>query len=354
MSELCALVLSGGAGTRLWPRSRRGRPKQFLHDLAGSRTLFAETLARVAPLIPPERAYVVAPPEHRPFVRAESAFIPETNLVTEPYPRGNAAAIGLALVVIAAQRPDAVVAILPSDHVITKPDAFLACLRAAHAAADAGYLVMLGVAPTGPDTGFGYIERSDDAVGDGAFRVRRFVEKPKRDAAVEMWKSGLYLWNAGMFVCRVERALEEYGRHLPGTARSLEALRAVAGSPRWNAVLSDAWEETDRTTFDYGIMEKADRVAVVPADIGWQDVGNWSRLAELVSKDDNYAVGTLLSEGSRGLYVYSPEKVVAAVGVEDLVIVETADALLVTKKDRSEEVKAIVERLQREGRTDLL
>lgn len=354
MSDLYALVLSGGAGTRLWPRSRRGRPKQFLHDLVGQRTLFAETLARVAPLVPPERVYVVAPPEHRAFVRGEGPFIPEANLVTEPYPRGNAAAIGLALLVISTRDPRAVVAILPSDHVIEQAESFRRCLRAAHAAADAGYLVTLGIEPTTPDTGFGYIERTDEPVAEAVFRVRRFVEKPKREAAEEMLQSGRYLWNAGMFVCRVGHALEEYARHLPATARSLAALREVVASPRWEAVLSDAWEETDRTTFDYGIMEKAEKVAVVPADIGWQDVGNWARLAAIVSNSDNFAVGTVLSEGARGLYVYSPDKVVAAVGVDDLVIVETADALLVARRDRAEEVKAIVDRLQREGRADLL
>lgn len=354
MSELYALVLSGGAGTRLWPRSRRSQPKQFLHDLLGERTLFADTLARIAPLIPPERVFVVAPPEHREHVRAEGAFVPEANLVTEPYPRGNAAAIGLAVLVVAARDPDAVVAILPSDHVVVRADAFRECLRAAHRAADAGYLVTLGITPTSPDTGFGYIERTDEPVTPGVFRVRRFVEKPKREAAEEMLRSGRHLWNAGMFVGRADRILEEYRRHLPAIARALEVLHPVLGSPRWDAVLSDAWEETERTTFDYGVMEKSDRVAVVLADIGWQDVGNWSRLAELVRKEDNHVVGTLLAEGSRGLYVYSPKKVVAAVGVEDLVIVDTADALLIARKDRAEEVKAIVERLRREGRSELL
>lgn len=353
MSDLYALVLSGGAGTRLWPRSRRARPKQFL-DLLGERSLFAETLARIAPLVPLDRVLVAAPPEHGALVREEAPAVPRANLVTEPYPRGNAAAIGLGVLVVATRDPQAVVAILPSDHVVLQPDTFRGCLRAAQAAADAGYLVTLGITPTGPDTGFGYIERTDEAVTDGVFGVRRFVEKPKREAAIEMLQSGRYLWNAGMFVGQVGRILEEYRRHLPATARALESLRPVVGSPRWDAVLADAWEETDRTTFDYGVMEKADRVAVVPADIGWKDVGNWARLAELVRKEDNYAVGTLLVEGSEGLYVYSPKKVVAAVGVEDLVIVDTEDALLVARKGRAEEVKAIVERLQREGRTDLL
>jgi mannose-1-phosphate guanylyltransferase len=169
-----------------------------------------------------------------------------------------------------------------------------------------------------------------------------------------MVRTGTHLWNAGMFVFLASRALEEYDRHLPRTGAALRAVLAVADTPRLRPVLADAWEETEQTTIDYGVMEKADRVAVVPADIGWHDVGNWARLADIVEKRHTKSSQALVGEGSRGVYVYSPEKVVAAIGVEDLVIVETEDALLVCRRDRAEEVKAIVERLQREGRTDLL
>lgn len=353
-SGLTAVVLSGGAGTRLWPLSRRGRPKQFLDLLGEGRSLFAETLARIAPIVPRERTYVVAPAEHGALVRREGPDVPPENLVTEPYARGNAAAIGLALSVIAARDPEAVVAVLPSDHVVRDPERFRACLAAAERAAREGWLVTLGVRPTRADTGFGYIERSDERIGDGAYRVRRFTEKPAQALAERFARSGTHLWNAGMFVFGVGRGLEEYSRHLPKTAAAIEALRGAGEGPRRSAVLADAWEETDQTTFDYGIMERADRVAVVPANIGWHDVGNWARLAEIVSLRDKQGPKELLVEGGRDLYVYSPGKVVAAIGVDDLVIVETEDALLVCRRDRAEEVKTIVERLEREGRTDLL
>ena len=354
MPDLYPLILSGGAGTRLWPASRRARPKQFLDLLGEGRTLFATTVQRLRGAATAERTYVVAPPDHAPLIRREAPEIPDANLVTEPYPRGNAAAIGLALAVIASRQSDAVVAVLPSDHVIDDEEGFRRCLRAAQGAAAAGHLVTLGIAPTRADTGFGYIERTGEQVSPSVYRVKRFVEKPKREAAEEMLRAGHHLWNAGMFVFSAARALEEYDRHLPKTGSAVRALLQAAGTPRFSAVLADAWEETEQTTFDYGVLEKSDRVAVVPADIGWQDVGNWTRLADIVQKRHTQPSRALLGEGSRGVYVYSPKKVVAAVGVEDLVIIETEDALLVCRKDRAEEVKAIVERLQREGRTELL
>lgn len=353
MSELYAVILSGGAGTRLWPRSRRARPKQFL-DLLGARSLFGETVARLTPLVPLQRTLVAAPPEHADLVREELPDLPGPNLVTEPYARGNAAAIGLAIAAVGARDPGATLAVLPSDHLIEDAEGFRGLLETARVAAEAGHLVTLGIRPTGPETGFGYIERTEETASPGAFRARRFVEKPGRELAAEMFRSGRHLWNAGIFVFSLAQVLSEYERQLPRTARAIAALRDAAGTSRWSPVLADVWEETEQTTFDYGIVERAERVAVVPADVGWHDVGNWDRLAEIVAKSDNMQAENLFSEGSRGLYVYSPGKVVAAVGVEDLIIVETADALLVCRRDRAEEVKALVERLQHEGRTELL
>jgi mannose-1-phosphate guanylyltransferase len=217
--------------------------------------------------------------------------------------------------------------------------------------------VTLGITPERADTGFGYIEAAEKLDIEAPVEVRavkRFVEKPKRDAAERMVAAGGHYWNAGMFVWRVEEILRAYEKHLPRTAKALDALREAIGSPRYESVLAEVWEETDRTTVDYGIAEKSDNVAVVPADIGWQDVGSWARLAEIVSKADNWASEEVVAEDAHSNYVWAPAKTVALVGVEGLVVVDTPDALLITTKERSEEVKAVVDRLKKDDREDLL
>jgi mannose-1-phosphate guanylyltransferase len=355
--RLYALVLSGGAGTRLWPRSRRKKPKQFL-DLAGERTMLQDTVERVSEIIPMERIFVGAPPEHRALIHEQLPELRTDHVVVEPYPRGNAAAIGLAMAALHAFDPEAVVAVLPSDHVITKKDAFRSVLIAATAAAEAGYLVTLGIHPERPDTGFGYIEAGEVIPVDATLevrRVKRFIEKPKREAAERMLAAGGHFWNAGMFVWRVTEILAAYREHLPRTAAAIDALGDAVGTPRYESVLAEVWEETDRTTIDYGIAERAKNVAVVPADIGWQDVGSWARLADLrTGGSGSWSAGDHLEIGGTGSYIYAPGKTVVTIGLGDLVVVETDDVLLVAAKDQAEAVKQVVDRLTREESEHLL
>lgn len=356
MPRLYALVLSGGAGTRLWPRSRRSRPKQFL-DLVAERTLLQDTVERVSEIVPSERIFAVAPPEHRSLIHEQLPELRADHVVVEPYPRGNAAAIALAMAALEAFDPEAVVAVLPSDHVVEKKTRFRDVLLTATAAAEHGFLVTLGIEPQRADTGFGYIEAGEPLTLTAPLAVRkvkRFIEKPKREAAERMIADGGHFWNAGMFVWRVKDIVAAYREHLPNTAKAIDALAEANGSPRYESVLAEVWEETDRTTIDYGILEKAGNVAVVPADIGWHDVGSWARLAAIVGGNASWSSDGHVEIDGDGNYAWAPGKTVAFVGVSDLIVVDTPDALLISTKDRSEAVKDVVDRLRREEREDLL
>jgi len=358
MPRLYALVLSGGAGTRLWPRSRRRKPKQFL-DLTGERTMLQDTVSRVSELIPMERIFVAAPPEHRALIHEQLPDLRSDHIVVEPYPRGNAAAIGLSMAALHAFDPDAVVAVLPSDHVVTKNAAFPV---GAHRR-DGGGRGGLSRDPSGcgrsgrtPALAISRPARSwpIDATLE-VRRVNRFIEKPKRESAERMLAAGGYYWNAGMFVWRVSEILAAYREHLPRTAAAMDALSEAVGTPRYESVLAEVWEETDRTTIDYGIAERARNVAVVPSEIGWQDVGDWSRLADLrIGGSGSWSAGDHIEVEGSGSYVFAPGKTVVTIGLSDLVVVETEDVLLVATRDRSEAVKQVVDRLQRDGSEHLL
>jgi mannose-1-phosphate guanylyltransferase len=312
---------------------------------------------RISELIPRERIFLVAPPEHRALIHEQLPDLAVDHVVVEPYPRGNAAAIGLAMAALHAFDPEAVVAVLPSDHVVERRDRFREVLIAATAAAEAGHIVTIGITPSTADPGFGYIEAGEPLAIEARLpihSVKRFIEKPKPDAAAEMVAAGGHYWNAGMFVWRVDTILAAYREHLPRTARAIDALAEAIGTERYEAILGEAWEETDRTTIDYGIAEKAKNVAVVPADIGWHDIGSWQRLADVVAGNDNWSPDGHVAVDSHGVYAWVPGKLVALVGVQDLVVVETPDALLVASKERSQEVKDVVDRLAREDREELL
>jgi mannose-1-phosphate guanylyltransferase len=359
--ELYAVIMAGGVGSRLWPRSRANTPKQFL-DLLGPRTLLQETVDRIEPLIPLSRILVVAGKDLEAEVHSQLPGLPAENILAEPGPRNTAPCIGLAAVVLQMRDPAAVMAVFPADHSIARASALRQAIAAAGRLARHGYLVTLGIAPDQPHLGYGYIQRGDllgEDDGLSAYRVRRFAEKPDLATAQQFLGSGEYYWNAGIFVWTVAHIRAEIEHRLPALHAELNGVASAWGSVHQSDALTAAWDRVPRISIDYGVMEKAAQVAVLPVDIGWSDVGNWATLSELAEPDgQGNAVrgeGRHLLLDTADSYVYtSGGRLVAAVGLEGWIVVDTPDALLICPKERAQAVKEIVERLKAEKQEQFL
>ena len=358
--KLHALLLAGGGGTRLWPLSRRARPKQFLRSLTASgRSLIAETAARLDPVVPSSRVWVVAAQKYEAEIREHLPQLDPARLVREPIAKNTAPAIALGCAAIALAEPEAVVAVLPSDHAIAKPERLRALLAAAGTlAAERKMLVTMGIVPDRPATGYGYI-RKGEALGrvlaGEAFRAAQFREKPDAPTAVKLLQSGEWLWNSGMFVWRAADLLEEIARHLPELGQGLRDWAAASPAKR-PAVAERVFAAAPSISIDYAVMEKSSNVAVIPADRGWDDVGTLRSLAAVGAdaKGGAMTAKELIAIDAGGNLVHAEGKTVALIGVDDLIVVDTPDALLVAPRERAEDVKRVVEELQRRKRDDVL
>jgi len=347
------VILAGGEGTRLWPLSRSRRPKQLL-QLSGQRSLIQQTVDRLLALVDPERILIVTERSHADALRAQLPELPDSSIVVEPTRRGTAAALLLAALHVKARVPEATWASVHSDAFITEDEAFRRTLAAAlEAAATGEFLVTTGVAPRVAATGYGYIQRGEElrrVQGLPLCRVVRFVEKPDLQTAQEYVASGEYLWNPGVFVWRNATLLDAFEEHQP------EIHQVLTSAPLGE--IDRVYPNARRETIDVGIMERARNVATIPSNFGWSDIGSWAELWELAAQDADGNVtlgsGRVVSSDSHNNLVYADGRAVALVGVEDLVVVETADAVFVCPRDRAQDVKMIVSRLQAEGRVELL
>src|SRR5438552_12470828 len=353
-----ALIMAGGSGTRLWPRSRGSRPKQFL-DLTGDLTMLQEAQARLMPLVPPERVLVATNADYVQVAARQLPEVPASNILGEPQGRGTAAAIGLAAVHLRKRDPEAIMAVLTADHLIAERETFRRALGAAAEVAGEDWLVTLGIKPRYVETGYGYIERGEalpSANGFEVYRVARYVEKPDLARAEEFVRSGRYTWNSGMFVWRVERILEEMERHMPTLYGALAEIESSLGTPEAASTLARVWPRIQNETIDYGIMEKADKVAVLPVEIGWSDVGSWAAVYDALPQDEqgNAVVGKHISPDTGGSLIFSPDRLVATIGLQDMVIVDTGDVLLICPRSRTQDVKRLVEMLREQGMGEYL
>ncbi len=357
--HLYALIMAGGGGTRLWPLSRRAHPKQTLR-LFGERTMFQLAVDRLRPMLPMAHIFVVTAAEQVPALAEQVPDLPADNFIIEPMGRGTAACIGLSALHLRRRDPQAVMAVLTADHFIRREETFRRALRAAHRVATEDYLVTLGIEPTYPATGYGYIERGEalgDVDGFPVYRVARFREKPDAATAMAFLADGRYSWNSGMFIWKVSRILEEMERLMPDLSATLAALSEALERGDYEAQIARLWPQLRKETIDYGVMEHAEQVAVLPVEMGWSDVGSWAAVMTLHERDEagNISLGNHLAvETERTMVFAEGKRLIATVGVRDLIIVDTDDALLVTTPEASQQVREVVRRLRERGREDVL
>ncbi len=366
---LYAVIPAGGSGTRLWPLSRAGNPK-FLHPLTGTpATLLQATLERLAPLAAPESTYVVTGVAHAAAVARQLPALPEQNVLVEPSPRDSCAAIGLAAAIISRRDPQGVMGSFAADHLVADGERFVATLREAVTGAQQGFLMTVGIQPVRPDTGYGYLE-CDGLVGDGPVRkVDEFKEKPSREVAEQYVASGHHFWNASMFVWRVDVFLAELARQQPALHAGLVRIAAAWDTDARDEVLGEVWSTLPKISVDYAVMEgaaAAGLVATVPGDFGWNDVGDFATLGDVLPGETDPATAgnvvvdpgekpqVLLLDSTGLVVVPHSGRLVAALGLRDMIIVDTPDALLVCPKDRAQDVKKLVDALKESGHTRLI
>lgn len=352
MNHYYAVIMAGGGGTRLWPMSRAAQPKQLL-PLVEDQSMFRVSVERLAPLFTPERIYVVTGERYIDSMCIDCPEIPRENFIGEPVGKNTGPAAALAATVIQQRDPEATIALLTADHHIGLKDRFRDVLKVAYELAQEGRIVTLGISPSIPSTGFGYIRRGevlreiDDFV---CYQSAGFTEKPDATTAARFIQSGDYSWNSGMFIWRADEALRQFEQHQPDIYRAMMTLQPKVDTPAFEATLSHVWERMPKVPIDTGVMELADNIAVIPVDIGWSDVGSWDALFQVLSLDESgngykgKSPNRVVIDTTNSL-VYS-NKMTVTIGIDDLVIVETDDVLMVCHKSRTQDVRRVVEMLR--------
>ena len=350
-----AVIMAGGRGERFWPKSRNSRPKQFLSLTADGKTMIQKTVKRLLPLVNMEDIFIVTNAAYTDLVLAQLPGIPKENILAEPCARNTAPCIAFAAAVIGRKYDDAMMLVLPSDHLIGYEDIYVNTLRKAIRAAEEGSnLVTIGITPAYPETGYGYINFGREA-GD-TYEVERFVEKPDLPTAKEYLASGKYLWNSGMFVWKVSSIMSNMQKLMPDIYDGAVRIGEAYGKPEFNAVLVKEFTAFRSESVDFGIMEHADNIYTIPGSFGWDDVGSWLAVERINETDDdrNYFEGDVISVGSERTTICGGKRLIAAVGVEDIIIVDTDDALLVCSKNSTQDVKKVIAQLREQGRNDLV
>ncbi len=355
-----AVIMAGGAGTRFWPKSRLKNPKQFL-KLLGKASLLSDTLRRILMLVEPNNCFVVTHKQYRDQVQESIPEIPPQNIIFEPANRDTASCVGLAAIKLSKLDPEGIMMVLPSDHYIGYEKVFIKTLESAIAFAEKhDCLMTLGIKPNAPQTCYGYIccgEIIGRENGYPIFGVNKFTEKPDQVTALHFIRQGNYLWNSGIFVWKITTILNEIKKNLPVLSRELEKVAPFINTPEESHILESHYQNFPKVSIDYGVMEKSDNIGTVPGNFLWDDVGNWSALERYLPKDERNNTlngGKHIAIDSRGCIIDSEAKLIATIGVENLIIIQSEDVMLVCRKDRDQEVKSLVEKLKKYGLDEYL
>jgi mannose-1-phosphate guanylyltransferase len=346
--NLYAVIMAGGVGSRFWPRSRERSPKQLLKIL-GEATMIQQTISRLESLIPNERIFIITNKLQSDEIKKQLPHIPVENIIEEPFGRNTAACIGVASLLIKTKDADSVTIVLPADHIIKEAEIFRNTLvQAAEYAYKSNGLVTIGIPPTRPETGYGYIQIDDQEVKTNLHKVFTFAEKPNYSTAVRFLESGDFLWNSGMFIWRVDSILDEIRIHMHDLFFELENLKPHCFKESFNEALYNAYGQLRSISIDYGIMEKSKQVFLIKGNFSWSDVGSWEEVYQLSDKNENgnSFVGEVFAEMTNDSYIYSPDKFTAVIGLDNIIVINTDDALLVCRRDQSQEVKKVYDYLK--------
>ena len=347
--KITALIMAGGRGERFWPKSRKNLPKQFLSLTDDGKTMIQLTVERIRSIVDLEDIFIATNRDYRQLVLEQLPGIPMENILCEPVGRNTAPCIGLGAVHIAKKYEDALMLVLPSDHLIKFSKMYLSILKDACKVAEKGKnLVTIGITPDYPETGYGYIKFDPHRMEDRAYAVDRFVEKPDLETAKEYLETEEYLWNSGMFIWKVSSILWNMKQHMPDTYRHMMAIRDAIGTETEQQALEQEFQEMESQSIDYGIMEKAEDIYILPGTFGWDDVGSWLAVERIKKSNElgNVVSGNIITVDTHNCIIQGDRKLIAAVGLEDIVIVDTEDATLICAKDSTAEIKKVLENLK--------
>lgn len=354
--KIYAVIMAGGVGSRFWPRSTKKTPKQLL-KIFGSNTMIQDTTKRLKGIVDEENIFIVTNKIQKPEIINQLPEIPEENIIEEPFGRNTAACIGLASIIVQAKNQNAVMIILPADHIIKDVEQFHSTLlSAAEFAYTSKGLVTIGITPTRPETGYGYIQINEEEVSKNIFKVYTFAEKPNYSTAVRFLESGDFLWNSGMFIWRADSIIDEIKIYMPELYEGLQTIKNSSNTDEFDKTLATVYGQLRNISIDYGIMEKSQKVFLTKGSFSWSDVGSWEEVYQLSEKDSegNAKVGNIYTEMTVDSYIYSPKKFTSVIGLDNIIVINTDDALLICRRDQSQEVKKVIDHLKVNKLTEYL